>query len=187
MAASRGEPHVSGTLVLEQRAALEHVVGAEVAVASLAALPSSMKDEIIEATALSWVRIASLEALFAAAAERVGRDLGALHHEVARRAIERTMKTVFRLLMRVTTDEALISRAPVMYAKTYDRGHMLARIVAPGSAQVEISDWPEMPDWPLRGVAIGIRTALEIARRLDVRVRAERRADGAVFFATWKG
>ena len=52
-------------------------------------------------------------------------------------------------------------------------------------APILILDWPDAPDWPLRGSRAGIETVMTAAGRRDVRVEARRTPEGAVFVITW--
>lgn len=90
------------------------------------------------------------------------------------------------MLLRLTSDSALVSRTPVLYAKSYNRGRLVASIVFGGRGHVELLDWPDVPDWPIRGTQAGIETGLEIAGRRNVRVEPTRTRTGASFHVTWR-
>jgi hypothetical protein len=88
--------------------------------------------------------------------------------------------------LRLTTDKALISRTPVIFGKSYDRGRLEADIPKPGHGEILLLDWPDVPPWPLRATRIGVQTVLSIAGRKDVRVECTRTAAGAHYIATWR-
>ncbi len=138
------------------------------------------------ATPVGWLPIAVLERVFGETAVELGRTISDLHSEVARVSIERTMRTLWRMLLRLTSDQALISRTPVIYAKSYNRGRLLAEIPRSGHAEVKLVDWPTVPDWPLRATRIGIETVLRIAGREGVEVSYTRDATGAAYVASWR-
>jgi hypothetical protein len=96
------------------------------------------------------------------------------------------MKTVWRALLRLTTDNALITRTPVIFSRSYNRGRLTASIPVPGRGEITLDEWPDAPEWPLRATRIGVETVLRLAGRKDVRVVAERRPQGAFFLATWR-
>ncbi|HMJ14250.1 MAG TPA: hypothetical protein VK524_22700, partial [Polyangiaceae bacterium] len=137
-------------------------------------------------TSLGWVPISSMESVFAELAAARGQSVTELHEEVARISTERTLRTVWRMLLRLTTDEALINRARVLFSRSYNRGKLEVFITAPGRAEATLQDWPGAPAWTLRGTRIGIETALRLAGRNNVRVSYERRPFGAVFAVTWR-
>jgi hypothetical protein len=134
----------------------------------------------------SWIPLGDAEAALARLAEVTGRDAAALHVDLARVSIERAFKTFWRLLLRFTTDEALVSRTPVIFGKAYNRGRLVPRIPEPGRGEVTLVDWPNAPEWPLRGTRIGIETVLKVASRRDVRVEGKRTPTGAQYLATWR-
>jgi hypothetical protein len=127
-----------------------------------------------------------LEQVFGESARLLERDIADLHTDVARISIERTMRTLWRVLLRLTTDQALVSRTPVIYGKSYNRGRLEAHITESGRAEIRLLDWPAAPEWPLRATKIGIETVLRIAGRQDVRIIYTRTPDGAGYTATWK-
>jgi hypothetical protein len=177
---------VSGALAANLRAVLRELVGEAMVDRALLRVSRDVRDEFESVTSVGWVRISTYETVFGAIASDLSRSVADLHTEVARVSIERTMRTVWRVLLRLTTDNALISRTPVIFARSYNRGRLSAQIPVAGRAEVTLSEWPEAPDWPLRATRIGVETVLRLAGRKDVRVAAERQPDGASFVATWR-
>ena len=180
------EACVAGALASNLRAVLIELAGKSTVEAVLARLPRDVREDFVSVTPLGWVRISSFERVFGETARELGRSTADLHTEVARLSIERTFRTVWRVLLRLTTDGALISRTPVIFARSYDRGRLRASIPIPGRGEITLEGWPDAPDWPLRATRIGVETVLRIAGRKDVRVSAERAPDGAIFLATWR-
>jgi hypothetical protein len=95
------------------------------------------------------------------------------------------MRTVWRLLLRVSSDRALVSRAPVLFAKAYNRGRLEAHFPRPGAGEIHLSEWPNPPEWPLRATRIGIETVLRLAGRRSIQMRVARVDGGALFSARW--
>ena len=180
------EACVSGALVCSLRDVVCESVGEEVVGRALARVPEEIRMRYEFATTMGWVPIDTMEKVFSAIAAELGRSLDELHESVARRSIERTMQTVWRVLLRFTSDRALVSRAPVLFAKAYNRGRLEASFPKPCVAEVRLYDWPDPPAWPLRATRIGIETALRLGNRKNVVVRAARAAGGATFTATWE-
>src|SRR6476646_8996301 len=109
-------PSASGISVLDLRAALEEIVGKDVVGQALASLPPETRSEFVEITALSWVPLTTISKVVDTVAARAGRNPERLIDDAVQRAVERTFKTVWRLMLRFTTDTALINRAPVVYS-----------------------------------------------------------------------
>jgi hypothetical protein len=135
---------------------------------------------------IGWMPIADMESVFAEMAAEMRRSVSDLHTEVARLSIERTFRALWRVLLRFTTDEALMSRTPAIFARSYNRGKLESSFPAKGRAVAKLRDWRNAPEWPLRATRIGIETVLVIAGRKDVRVKCTRTDDGAEYSAVWK-
>jgi hypothetical protein len=92
---------------------------------------------------------------------------------------------VWRIALRVVNDATLIERAAFMFAKTYDRGRATARKLDERRAEVVIEDWPRIPDYPIRGMTVGVSALIELSGRKGVRATAMRTLDGAKFRFEW--
>lgn len=179
-------PSVSGTLIQGLLAAATETLGPDVVARGLSKAPRDARVLVEAALPGAWVPIDSAEATFGEIARAAGRDWPSLHMELSRLSVDRAVKTFWRLLLRFTTDEALVTRTPVFFSKSYNRGKLTARITAPYRGEVTLLEWPNVPDWPIRGSQIGIETVLKAAGRKDVRVDGQRTATGAVYLASWK-
>jgi hypothetical protein len=177
---------VAGALAVNLRAVVTELLGESTVRAALARVPADARRDFEGVTSVGWIPISSLETVFVELARGQGQTVAELHENVARISVERTLRTVWRLLLRLTTDAALISRAPVLYAKAYNRGKLEARIPTPGRADVTLSQWPNAPEWTLRATRIGIETVLRVAGRKNVRSSWERRPTGAAFTVSWQ-
>jgi hypothetical protein len=179
-------PSVSGTLVRGLLEVARDVVGADTMARAFNNTPPGERTAVESALPGGWVPIASVERSFMSIADAAGRDLPGLHLELARISVERALKTFWRMLLRLTTDEALVSRTPIIFGKSYNRGRLVPTIVSPGRGEVRLIDWPEAPDWPLRGTRVGVETVLRVAGRKDVRIDMQRTPTGALYVATWR-
>jgi hypothetical protein len=79
-----------------------------------------------------------------------------------------------------------VSRTPVIFSKSYNRGRLVASIPSAGRGEVQLVDWADVPDWPLRGTRAGIETGLRIAGRQHVYVECKRTPTGASYLVTWR-
>lgn len=180
------EPRVSGVVVRDQLAVYEEMVGPAVVRAAREALPPTLGAELEHVLPIAWVRLSAYNALLAEIARRVGRDLLTLDAEAVRVGTERSFSTVWRVLLRVTTDHALVTRTPLFYSKGFDTGRLSARIPSPGQAEVELVDFPDISDVDLQGVRITIETVLRLAGRKDVRGTQQRTPQGGRFVVTFR-
>ena len=125
-------PSVSGTLERGLLEVARDVVGADTLLRGVERAPPVERAAVEGALPGVWVPIVSVERTFASIAEAAGRELPGLHLELARISVERALKTFWRMLLRLTSDEALISRTPVIFGKSYNRGRLVPSIVSPG-------------------------------------------------------
>jgi hypothetical protein len=181
-----GDPSVSGALACGLRDSVTELVGGHVAAHALSRLAPDLRGIYQTMVPVGWIPISTMEAAFAAIAAEIETPLAELHVRAARLTIERTMRTIWRVLLRVTTDAALVSRTPLIYARSYNRGRLEAHITASGRAEALLLDWPDVPDWTLRGTRIGIDVGMNVAGRHGVRVDCSRTSSGASFVVTWR-
>ncbi len=164
---------------------MKELAGAERMEAAIASLSSESRREYEALMPMSWMPVDTAHAVIEAVAREMGRPVSSLHAQVVRIGVERTFKSLWRVILRFTTDKALVSRTRLIYTKTYDRGSLSSDIVRPGRAELVLSDWVDAPKLDLEGLAIGVETVLKVAGRRNVKVNWERRPDGAFYVATW--
>jgi len=180
-----GAVRVSGAVVRDQHKVMEETFGAAVVARAVEGLEPDTRREYEAVLPVSWCSVDTANAVIRAVARELGRTPSDLQRQVARLGVERTLSTVWRLLLRVTSDDALVRRTPVIYGKTYDRGEFTSRIVAPGRAELTLAGWPAMPELDMESLGVAVETVLELAGRRAVRVTWERRSSGAFYVATW--
>lgn len=171
--------------MLDQIRVMEELAGPDAMRAALQALPEDRRAQLEHVMPVSWLDSDLSNDYIAAVAREIGRRPEDFQVEVVRRGVERTLNTLWRIILKFTSDAALVKRTPLLYSKTYDVGELTSRIDQPGRADVELRGWPEVPRMDLVGLATGIETVLRCAGRKDVSVRWERRPFGAAFIATW--
>ena len=180
------EPQVSGALACGLREVVAEIVGPAAIERALLRVPSDLRATYSGALPVGWVPIRVMESVFREIAVETGTNVADLHVRVARTSIERTFRRFLRLLLKITTDQALVSRTPVIFARSYDCGRLEAKVPEPGRGVITLLDWPDAPDWPLRATRVGIESVLAIAGRREVRVTCSRTSTGAIFFANWR-
>ncbi len=186
MSVRSDEPSVSGTLVEGLLVVAREALDSSVVEKGLAAAPPVASAAVLNALPGQWVPIALADEAFSFVAREAGRDWPSLHTELARLSMDRAIKTFWRVLLRFTSDAALISRTPVIFHKSYNRGRFVPRFDVAGRAEADLFDWPDVPDWPLRGTRCGIEVVLRMSGRKGVRVDCRRAPAGALFTATWR-
>jgi hypothetical protein len=184
--ARRDEPCISGALACSLREVASDMLGAEVVGRALDRVPDPLRSAYENAVPVGWIPLPVVEAAFTELAAEVGSEIAELHERVARRSIDLTIRRFWRVLLRVTTDGALVSRTPSIFARSYNRGKLESRVVSPGHGEVRLHDWPHAPDWPLRGTRVGIEVGLSVAGRRNVHATCTRTATGALFLVSWR-
>lgn len=187
--ASHGDqvvPSNSGTSVLDLLAALEEALGRDVVAAAFKKLPDGVRERFEQITPLTWVPVAALGVAIDQIAREANVDATAMLDAATRRATERTIKTVWRLMLRLTSDEALLARTPLYYAKSRNVGRLAGRVVAPGRAELVLSEWPGVSARHARALGISIETVVKLAGRKGVTMAWEPTRDGAHYRLTWE-
>ncbi len=179
-------PHLSGAIFLKNIEVFREVVGSAVVDRAIAGLPDPIRATYEGAVPVAWIEVAHIDAIYSAIAREAGREFDPLYREVVVEGVSRTLRTIWKMLLRLTTDKALVSRTPQIYAKGHDTGRLVTRIVGPGQAEIDLLEWPDVPDLRLQGIANGITATLLVAGREDVALDWERTDQGAHFRARWK-
>lgn len=186
MSGAPDEPNITGTLVSAHLDLLGGRFGVAEVARCIDGLPPETRSDLQGVIAAGWVPVRSYDLFYRAFAKQTGVDVGDLHADMSRQSVERTFKTLWRLLLRLTSDEALVSRTPVLFSRAYTRGKLSSSIPSPGVAELALDGWPDVPDIVIRGTRIAIETVLRLSGRTAVRTSFERAPDGAILRATWK-
>jgi len=186
MTTSRSVPCTSGIAVLDVLHALGEMLGSETIEQAKARLPLSLRAEIEALTAVSWLPNTTLGALIDEVASCAGRDPEALVDQAVRAAVDRTFKSVWRMFLRVTSDDALIKRTPMIYQRSRNTGQLSARLIEPGYAELLLTDWPDISERHLRTIGVSIQRVVELAGRRDVRMSVQRKPEGGRYELRWR-
>jgi hypothetical protein len=174
-----GPGHVSGVVILDQLKLSRELLGDDVVTRAFGAISAEQRAELDELLPVSWCRLTTAFAIHEAIAEQIGQDILVWHRTIVRVGIERTLKTVWRLFMRLTSTEALLKRAASIYGKSYDRGAVHAAQLPGGGVEVVLTEWPDVPDFELDAMATGLDAILKLGGRKNTHVTVERRPGGA--------
>lgn len=177
---------VSGALIVDELHIIEESYGRAALERALGLMSKEDRAHVDGITSVTWIPSDAADALIVAIAKALNRPILEVHAEIVHRSVARTLKTVWRVLLHFTTDDALVRRTPVFYGKTCDRGELTSKIIGPGKSELRMTGHPEASDIFIHGIAVGIGAVLEAAGRKEVRVARERTPSGALFTATWK-
>jgi hypothetical protein len=90
------------------------------------------------------------------------------------------------VLLRLSTDEALIARSQVLYSRSRSVGQVSARLVEPGHAELVLRGRPNGPSRTIRSLAISNEVLLRLTGRRQVVTVADERPGGGVVTVRWK-
>jgi len=180
------EPSAAGATIQGLKRALEEIVGVNVVAAALQKLPPKVREEFEPLTPMTWVPLRTSAMAVEQIATEARRQTDDLMDEAVRRAAEQMFRTSWRLLLRFTSDRALITRTPVLYAKWRNVGLLESRLLTPGKAEIMLRGWPGVNERNVRTLGVSIETVLRLAGRRAVRVEWTRTNDGARYLAFWK-
>jgi hypothetical protein len=152
---------------------------------AIGTLDEAQRAELARALPANWVRLDALRALYDAVCRETGVGLEELHSAVTRESTSRTVRTVWRILLRMSSDETLVTRTPEMYKKAFSIGQVKSSLVESGRSENVLSGWPDVPDFVLRQIRVATEAVLTLAGRSDISVEMERRPDGAQYTVRW--
>jgi hypothetical protein len=179
-------PSVSGIAVLDLLRAIEEITGTEAFLRARDELPPAVRAELDTINAVSWVPNETLNIVIDGVARAAALDPETMLDRAIRSASQRTFRTVWRMLLRITSDDALIKRTPMVYSRSRNVGQLTARLQTPGTGEVILSDWPDVSERTLRSIGVGIQSVLEIAGRRDVRMSFARTSEGGRYELRWR-
>ncbi len=179
-------PSLSGAVFLKNVSVFRREVGDGAVDRAFAALTREQRDVLDHAVSAAWIPVTAVDALYTGIAREADRDLWTFYPEVVRIGITQTLRSVWKALLRLTSDRALIKRTPLIYSRGHSLGSIEPTIHGPGRATVVLSGWPNMPALRRLGVAAGIQAVLEVAGRKDVKVSYDDTNEGAVYHIHWR-
>jgi hypothetical protein len=179
-------PSAAGTTVVALKHALQELIGVDALTAALGSLPPALREEFEPVTPMTWVPVDVVNTVVARVAAYVGRDFDALMDEAVQRAGERTLRTAWRMLLRVTADRALMSRAPILYSKWRNIGRLEAKVLGPGRSEIIVTEWPGMDERSIRSLGVTIETVLRLAGRKATKLHSHATPDGAKYTLVWQ-
>lgn len=183
---SPNEPCIAGPNARVFRECVVELYGAEKLDEALRAVPVEVREEFSLVVVPAWVRLSTMEAVFASLAHLRGATIEAQWEALVRQGAQRWFRTVWRVLLGLSSDAGLISRASMVYGRTRNVGTMTSRVVSPGHAEFELTGAAGLPHHQLRVLGVAMGQILEAAGRKDARFVCEITPQGANYRATWR-
>ncbi|MCC6876646.1 MAG: hypothetical protein IT378_20250 [Sandaracinaceae bacterium] len=177
---------ISGASICAQREAIKKKLGAAHYAQFLERLDPGDRAAWTSATSVGWLPIELADHTIRVAAQVAGAEHDSFRDTILGMSIEGSFKTIWRLLISLTSDEALIARSGSFVRRAFDRGEAAARLLSPGSGEFVVSQWPDMPDRALHGLRIATQKILELSGRHNVHVTVSRLPDGARYRMSWR-
>lgn len=181
----RTVPSLSGAVFLRNVEFFRKEVGSAPVERAFASLPEEQRDRLHAAVPAAWMWATDVDDLYYAIAKEADRELLSFYSDVVRQGIEQTLRSVWKVLIRLSSPRALLLRAPIVYGRGHSAGTIVPEIVGPGQARAVLTGWEGMSDLRRVGVATGIETLLGVAGRRDTKVEFEATGDGAIFHVSW--
>jgi hypothetical protein len=176
---------VSGLSMMNFKEAVGRLFGPLVVERGLARLAPTEREQLETMTPVVWVPVVTLAHAVDAWSEEAGVSPEELTVRGVRESTRRSFATVWRVLLHFTTDDALITRAPLLYARTRNAGVLSVELRAPRDAQLVLSRWRDTTDRQLLSLAVAFETVLELTGRPHARCTFRRTSDGGVFRLRW--
>lgn len=181
------QPRANGALIAEERGALEALVGADVVRRALETrVPADVREAYESLTAVTRIPTDYVEQVYYAVAEEAGLDPLAMQHDVVRAGVEKALKSMWRVLLRFTSDAAIVRRTPLFFKRGLSKGNLEAQMLGPGEAEIRLTGWPGVSRMQINGIQAAIQTILECSGRQDVRLSHDRTLDGCRIVARWR-
>lgn len=108
-------PSLSGALYLRNEKVFRQVLGDKVVDQALASLTKEEQDILESAVPAAWIPVCVVDGCYEAIARCAGRELKSFYPQVVRLGVSQTLRSVWKVLIRLTTDRALLSRASVRW------------------------------------------------------------------------
>jgi hypothetical protein len=169
------------------RAVIEEQFGTAPIRKALTSVAPDVRAEYEQLSSIGWVRANTDYLVHDAIAAVLDREPLAFHEQTLRAAMARSFKTIWRIFLRITSDEALIARTPGIYRRTRNVGEMVVKAFARGSAELALTGYPAIGLRDIRSIGAGLEVVLSLTGRAAARAASRPVADGAIYTVTWRG
>src|SRR5262245_61738790 len=104
------ETRIFGAVLLEQRKVLAELAGEELLESIVGGLPQDQREEYDGLTLLSWCRHTTATEVVVRVGAALGKKPDVFQAEVVRAGVERLFTGIWKVLLRLSSDDALIKR-----------------------------------------------------------------------------
>ena len=178
-------PRISGTIACRIRDLIHETLSAEQRSAYIDYLPEKTRDACLLATTIDWLPVEEFNRLYHAVARVRREPVEEVATRLASEATARTLGSVWRAFLHLTTDKALLARAPLLYAKTFDTGSAKTTFESERRVRVVVSGWPDIPELSSLTLGVGIESVLRAAGRRAAKVSGRATREGFEYLGTW--
>jgi hypothetical protein len=178
-------PSVSGISLNHFVGALREIYGPEWVRAGLDRLDAETRMQVEQATALMWVPLEVLRVAVDAWAETGNVSADEITRRGVQLSVRKSFATVWRVLLTVTTDSALIARAPLLWSRTRNVGRIAPEVKSARHARLTLTDYPTRHERQIYSIAVAFEAFFELTGRKPATCKYRRTSDGAVFDVTW--
>lgn len=176
---------VSGVLFSTQQIVMREMVGDAAYERALAKLPANVREAALTTAAIGWVPFTIVEPVVTAVALEAGRTVENFQRDLVRKLTERTVRGIWRVLVRFSSPEAIMSRTSTIWNRMYNCGTATLEVPRDGRGELVVRGLPnDAPDFMLRGLAYSMEALIEHLRNREARVVWRRTPDGAVYSVT---
>jgi hypothetical protein len=159
---------------------MESFAGRAVVARAVASLPNALRASYEDATLLSRVPQEAVREVTRRVADELAMDPVSLAERVVSDSVSGLCAGPWNILLRLTSDEALVSRAATIFQRAFDAGMIETRLVSEGDVELTLRGWPGADEMDLASLSAGIRATLASVGRAG-RVERSRTSDGALY------
>ena len=176
---------VSGLSMMNFRDAVSRQFGPSLAARGLERLDPTKRQQLETMTAVDWIPVETLASAVDAWADEANVSPEELTIRGVRESTRQSFATVWSVLLRLTTDEALVTRTNLIYARSRNVGKLTSELRGPRSARLVRTEWRNPTDRQHLSLAVAFETVMELTGRYHARCTFKRTSDGGIFQLQW--
>ena len=180
------EAKVFGGVVRNHQKVIARMIGPAALEQALAKIEPELREELQNASMLSWCTQRALSALHERCSDIANIELDRFVTDVVKGSMKLTFGGVWKILFKVTSDEAIVRRAGILYSRSTTRGRLIAEITGKGRALIRLVDYPDIPHISVVATAASIEAALSVSERTQPRVAWKRVGNEIHYDVRWR-
>lgn len=176
---------VAGNTLHSFRLAVGEIYGDAVVQRGLAMLDPDARLAVEQASSLFWVSMDTLRRVVDAWSTAASVTPEELTERAVRVSTRRNFNTILRAFLYFTSDEALVKRAPLLYARIRNAGKLTIEYEGRGRARALLTEWRNGTDRQMLSLGVSFEELLLFTGREHARCTFKRTHDGAIFDLQW--